>query len=402
MTAVAIISPDSAYGEKVASAAPELAGPHLRRWKEEYSRIDPVKVVGDTAGDGVGVVCIGPGLPAQLVLELASAFDRDRPELCVLLAAEPSARLWRYAAQVGVRDIVPPDAEPDVIRGAFERALETAQRRRANVMAEILPERPASRVITVLSPKGGSGKTTVATNLAVGLAGAMGGKVAVVDLDVQFGDVATALQLSPTHTMADVAAAGSIEPTLLKVLLTAHGSGLFALCGAESPAEGDDVTYGHALETLRLLAQEFAVVVVDTAAGIDERTLAAIEVSTDLLLVCTSDVASVRSLRKELDALDRLGMTAARRHFLLNRADARVGLEPADVEAAVGMKVALSLPSSRSVPLSMNLGSPVIESDPRSPVARQLRELVEQFADRPAGAGAPLGGETRRRWRSGR
>ena len=405
MSRVAIITPDEAYEQKVGSAAPDLAGPGLRRWKEEYSRIDPVKVVVDTAGEGIDVVCIGPGLPDELVLELASAFDRERPELCVLLAADASRQLWREAARVGVRDIVAPDAEPDLLRRALERALETVDRRRANLIADAPPERPRSRVITVLSPKGGAGKTTVATNLAVGLAGTMGGKVALVDLDVQFGDVAAALQLSPTHTMAHVASAGAIEATLLKVLLTPHASGLYALCGAESPAEGDDVTHGHASETLRLLAREFAVVVVDTPAGIDERTLAAIELSTDLLLVCTSDVASVRSLRKELDALDQLGMTGPRRHFVLNRADARVGLEPADVESAVGMKAMLSLPSSRSVPLSMNLGSPVVESEPRSPVARQFQQLVEQFTDRQVTSQAdqnPVAGPSRRWWKADR
>ncbi|MEO7442652.1 MAG: P-loop NTPase, partial [Acidimicrobiales bacterium] len=261
-----------------------------------------------------------------------------------------------------------------------------------------------SRVITVLSPKGGAGKTTVATNLAVGLAGAMAGRVALVDLDVQFGDVAAALQLTPEHGLGDVAAAPEeVTPTMVKVFLSTHSSGLYALCAPDSPAEGDVVTHTHGARAVQLLADEFDVVVVDTAAGLQEHSLAAIEVSTDILVVCTTDVASVRSLRKALDALDRLGMTSQRRHFVLNRADARVGLDIGDIEEAVGMKWALTLPSSKSVPLSMNVGTPVINSEPRSPVARQLQKLVEHFSEPAPGQGngnpapAPAGGGLWRR-----
>jgi pilus assembly protein CpaE len=172
-----------------------------------------------------------------------------------------------------------------------------------------------------------------------------------------------------------------VTPTMVKVFLATHASGLYALCAPESPAEGDAVSHEHGALALRLLASEFSVVVVDTGAGLHEHSLAAIEVSTDLLVVCTTDVASVRSLRKELDALDHLGMTAQRRHFVLNRSNAKVGLDLGDIEDAIGMKCELTLPSSRSVPLSMNVGSPVIETDPRSPVARQLQRLVERFTE---------------------
>jgi pilus assembly protein CpaE len=398
---VAIITPDAAFEEKLRTSVSSLPSSAVRRWKDEYLRIDPSKVVAEMADEGVGVVCLGPGLPVDTMLELAAAFDRDHPEQCVLMLAEPTVELWRQAAPAGVRDVVSPRADLVELSRAVARAVETAERRRANVIGDADPRRPASRVVTVLSPKGGSGKTTLATNLSVGLAGAMPGKVAVVDLDVHFGDVAAALQLSPSHTIRDLAIAGAVDTTMAKVFLSSHASGLYVLCAPESPAEGDEVTYEHAAQAVGLLAQEFPVVVVDTAAGLDERTLAAIEVSTDLVLVATTDVSSVRSLRKLVEALDRLSMTAQQRHFVLNRADARVGLETPDIETAVGMKTALSLPSSRAVPLSMNLGTPVILSEPRSPVARQLQRLVEQFTAQSPDSHLVASGPSasRRRWR---
>jgi pilus assembly protein CpaE len=166
------------------------------------------------------------------------------------------------------------------------------------------------------------------------------------------------------------------------------------LCAPDTPAQGDEVGYDHAVHALRTLSGSFPTVVVDTAAGLDGYTLAAIEQSTDLLFVCPPDVAAVRSLRKELDALDQLGMTAARRHLVLNRSDARVGIEPGDVESVLGLKAGVSLPSSRNVPFTMNAGTPIVDKEPRSPVARALQDLAGQLTDpvvrataQPAGAG---------------
>jgi pilus assembly protein CpaE len=236
----------------------------------------------------------------------------------------------------------------------------------------------AARVIVVISPKGGSGKTAVASNLAVALAQRHPGRVVAVDLDVQFGDLTTVLSVTPEHTLAELARATRVDATTVKVFLTPFES-LFVLAGAKNPAEADSIRDNHISAVLPLLAQNFDYVVVDTSAGLEERTLAAIECATDLLLVSSLDVASIRSMRKALDALDTIGVKAARQ-LILNRADAKVGLTPSDAEEAIGMKIACSIASSREIPLSMNLGTPVVISEPRSTVAKQLQQLTQQYA----------------------
>ena len=241
----------------------------------------------------------------------------------------------------------------------------------------VQPRQP--KIITVISPKGGSGKTAVASNLAVALAQRCPGRVAAVDLDLQFGDLATAMSLTPEYTLAQLSRTAQIDATTVKLFLTPHDSGLFVLASANDPAEADSITPAHISRVLPLLAQTFDYVIVDTPAGLDERTLAAIERTTDLLLVSSLDVTSIRSLKKAVDALDQLGIPAARL-FVLNRADAKVGLDPADAEKAVGMKIACAIPSTRAIPLSLNLGKPVVVSEPRSPVARQMQQLAQWFA----------------------
>lgn len=252
------------------------------------------------------------------------------------------------------------------------------------------PRAPAGKVITVLSPKGGAGKTTIATNLAVGIARRAAGMTALLDYDVCFGDVASSLLLDPKHGIGQVArAARALDDAAVKMLLTTHPTGLHVLCAPDDPIEGDEISPQDVGVVLDLLAADLPYVVVDTGAGMDEATLTAVERSTDLVLVGAMDVPSLLGLRKALDVLDRLGMTKAKRHLVLNRADSKVGLEASDVEATIGLPVTVAIPSCRAIPLSINQGQPIIESDWKAPASRALQELVDVFTEVPS---ARIGG----------
>lgn len=236
-----------------------------------------------------------------------------------------------------------------------------------------------TKVIVLVSPKGGSGKTAVASNLAVALAELHPGRVVVVDLDVQFGDLAPALSLNPEQTLAQLSRTSQIDATTVKLHLTPAARGLFVLAGANDPVDAESIDQDHVLKVLPLLAQEFDFVVVDTSAGLDELTLAALELATDLLLVSSLDVTSIRSLCKAAETLDHIGVTTERR-LVLNRANSKVGLDPSDAEDVMGMKIASSIPSSRKIPLSLNLGTPVVVSDPKSAVAKRFQQLARLYS----------------------
>ena len=338
------------------------------------------------------VAVIGPGVSAPVAIALAEALDHLFPEVCVVLVLQASTKVWEQALRAGVREIIAPGADDVEVGQALTRAGSAAARRHAgaagSVQAQAQQERaPRGRVITVMSPKGGAGKTTVATNLATQLAALAPGRVAIVDLDLQFGDVASALGLGPQSTMADAARAeGKLDSTAIKVFLEPHPSGLYALVAPHFPAEADEVSAATAGHIVDIVAGEFSFVVVDTGAGLDEYTLAAIERSDDLVLVCVTDVPSVRGMRKALDALDLLGMTRPRRHLVLNRSDDKVGLTAGDVEATIGLPVEVSVPTSRSIQISINQGEPIVQSDPRSAPARAFAALAARFVEEPAPA----------------
>jgi pilus assembly protein CpaE len=279
----------------------------------------------------------------------------------------------------GVRGVLYGDSDADTIRATLVRAVQAADRHAPGGEQAAAVSR--ARVTTILSPKGGAGKTVLSTNLAVGLASRSPRGVVIVDLDLQFGDVGYALGLKPRHTIYDaVASSGELDITTLKMFLTHHRSDLYALCAPDEPARGEVVSVDAVERIIGLLAADFDHVVVDTVAGLSEHSLATIDHSTDIVFLADMDIPSVRHLSKVVAAFDALEMTRQRRHFVLNRADARVGLSMIDAAAAAGLDIDLQIPISKQVPVTINEGNPIILANPKSPVSRAIWELVERIA----------------------
>ncbi|MEL6985061.1 MAG: AAA family ATPase, partial [Actinomycetota bacterium] len=224
------------------------------------------------------------------------------------------------------------------------------------------------------------GKTTVASNLAIGLARRAPKQVVLLDFDVQFGDCASALGLRPEYSLVEAVNAASHERSALKVFLAGHPSGLALLAPPDDLVAVDDIDQDSVKRTFAAFAEEFPFVVVDTASGVDRFALAAMEQSTDLLVVSTTDVPSIRAVRRQLDVLDEVGFNAQRRTFVLNRSNAKVGLSVAEIEAAVGLEASFRIPSTRLIPISTNESSPVMERSGSGGVAAKFDEIAEFYA----------------------
>ena len=338
------------------------------------------------------VVAVGSAIDEEDALALIRELDRRYPGVSVVLVRKPNAALWQAALLAGARDIIDPDASVSLIELALDRAADLARERRKVLRSQLDPVAPLvahrGRIVTITSPKGGSGKTVVATNLAVYLARQAPGEVVLVDLDLQFGDVASALGLTPAYTMFTATQASGTEATLLKAFLTPHASQLLVLCAPDDPTEADDVKQSDAVRIIVELSRLFRWVIVDTGAGLDDMTLSVAEVSTDLVFVSSTDVPSVRGVRKEAAIMDQLGVRAAR-YLLLNRSDAKVGLSPKDIAASIGLPIVCEVPSSRAVPTSVNVGVPVVEHDSRSAAARGLASLGALLLESAGGPPAP-------------
>lgn len=373
---VVIIGADHVFEQRVRAV---LAGPSnhgVMRWDRPLSDAADVKVVADRSP---AAVILGHDLPRATAFNLAAHFECLNPAISVLVVAVPTPDTWRRALSAGTRALICPDASDDELAAHLNQALEVSRRRREGEAA-VAGEPARGRVITVISPKGGSGKTIVSANLAAGLACRAPGDVALLDLDAAFGDVSFALGVAPEHTVADaVSALDKLDAAMLRGFLTRHESGLYALCAPHRLTPGRLIPSAALTTVIGLLASQFGYLVIDTPGGLSEHTLAALDLSTDVVLIASMDVPSVRDLRKTLDALDSLGMRAPKRHLVLNRSNSRVRIDKEAVAALAGISIAVEVPSSRDVPLSLNEGRPLVLSKPRSPAGRGLTDLVERM-----------------------
>ncbi len=334
-------------------------------------------------------VVVGPDVPLEAVFALAGRVDVAAATSIVLVAADADPELWMAAMRAGIRDVLSPTAADEDVAAVLGRATELVRVRAEAARLAAGTGRPDRRVIVVASPKGGVGKTTVSTNLAIGLALSGKGSTVIVDLDVQFGDVASALAMAPEHTLPDtVQGAAVTDPLVLKTFLGRHPSGLFVIAGSDSPAAGDAVTAEQVARLIDTLSREFRYVVIDTAPGLADHTMVALERATDLVLVSSMDVPGVRGMRKELNVLEELSLIPDGRHLVLNMADPAGALSMADVTTTIGAPLDVVLPRNTSVPLSTNTGVPLLESHGRDPVTRGLQTLLGRLLPEGEGSAA--------------
>ncbi|BCW76509.1 AAA family ATPase [Arthrobacter sp. NicSoilB11] len=382
MSRFVLITPNTDFERKVRLATAAMPGT-LQYFQADYLPQGPEEVLTQLLGEPPEVFILGPGLPADETLKFAAVMDLQYPEISMILVTDESSEVAIQAMRAGIRDLLDPAAEVDHIRIIVERAsLASAGRRRglSPSSSEHHEHAAGGRIIAVISPKGGVGKTTVATNLAVGLGKIAPMGVVIVDLDLQFGDVASGLMLEPDHTITDaVVGAASQDSMVLKTYLTVHPAGIYALCAPKNPVEMDRITGENVSHLLSQLRQEFQYVVVDTAPGLGEHVLATLDLASDAVWICGMDVPSIRGLRAGNQILSELNLLPEVRHVVLNMADRRSGLTLQDVEATIGAPVDVVLPRSKTLPFSTNKGIPLLQDGSRDPAQKGLRQLVERF-----------------------
>lgn len=256
---------------------------------------------------------------------------------------------------------------------------------------------PSGTLITVFSTKGGVGKTTVATNLGTALAD-HGHRVCLVDLDVHGGDVAIMLQLFPTSSLSDLASLSAIDQGGIESVLTEHSERLCVLAAPLTVDAKDQVSADSVIPALQVLKGLFDVVVVDTSGQFDDFALNAFDQSDLLVLVGTLDIPSLKNLKLATGTLDLLNIPRENWRLVLNRADAKVGLTPKEVEETLKLEIVASIPSSRDVLAAVNRGEAIVQAQPKHAVSRTLIALARSLVTRPVAEApeSPKGRSSRR------
>jgi pilus assembly protein CpaE len=306
------------------------------------------------------VACAGYSDRALYLIDGAVKQKAERP-VVVLADGSPTGFVKRVF-EAGADDILTLPQPPGELLFAIQKAVARKQGATAGGSVALSP------MICVLGPKGGTGKTLTACNLAVGLADA-GYRVAVVDLDLQFGDVGLSLGLAPEKTIYDLAkSGGSLDAEKLDGYLATHDSGVRALLAPEFLRE--------VYATLRA-THDF--VIVDTPPGFTPEVIASIDSSSHICVVGMLDSLSLKNTKLGLETLDLMGYDRDRTRFVLNRADSRVGISLDDVVAIVGRRPDVAIPSDRDIPVSVNGGTPIVLAKGRSDAAKAFRSLAALY-----------------------
>jgi pilus assembly protein CpaE len=279
--------------------------------------------------------------------------------------------------RAGVDDVLTVEATPDEWTEAIERARirVAAEHEIDESRGDALPGR--GRIVTVFSTKGGCGKSLVASNLAVLAASATSSEVALVDLDLQSGDLSIMFQLMPALSIFDAAqSVDQLDAEAMRGYLTRHSSGVSLLAAPTEPSMAEQVPAAKVGQVIHLLQDMFPLIIVDTPAMFTDQVLAALDASDLIILVGSMDVPSLKNLRLAMRTLQQLGHPDAKIRIVLNRADSKVGLRMNEVEKLLGTKIDVAMPSSRDAAWSINQGSPLAVSNTRSPIVRAIEKLL--------------------------
>lgn len=240
-----------------------------------------------------------------------------------------------------------------------------------------IPAKRSGRIITVFAGKGGCGKTTVATNLAVILNAGGARQVCLLDLDFTNGDVATSLRLESQRTLADLGStSGRLDPADAAALVTPYRPKLDCILAPTEPGSGERISSNSTEDLLAALPGMYDYVVVDTPARFNTHVLAALDCSHRHVLLATPERLALKKLRRTLDILDMLSYRREVRRIVFNHSDSRIGLCAKEVERVVKSPISSFVPSIWDVPISINLGVPLALAQPEHPVTAAIRRFA--------------------------
>jgi len=355
------------------------------------------------------VVLMDVNMPGQDGIKATQVMTAEPPYVPVILMSVQEDREYlRRAMQAGAREFLVKPFSADELINAIRHVHELEKVKRAryaaaapaaaapvNPLALAGAGRQTGEIITFFSPKGGVGRTTIATNLAVALHQLSQKPVVLVDGSLPFGDIAVILNMSPkAKTIADLI--GSFENTdsdVLESVLVSHSTGIKVLLAPPTPESAELITGANMKHILELLRERYAYIVVDTWPSFQEQVITMLDVADVILTLMTLEITSLKNVRVFMEIAEKLGYGSDKVQLVANRNDSSGGIKASDVEASLGRKIPHTIVSDgRTLVLAVNRGVPFVISHRESQVAKDIFTLAQRItADAPeaASAGAP-------------
>ncbi len=382
---------------------------------------DDIEVAG-TASDGregleaahrlqPDIVLTDVNMPVMDGIQLTETLASELPTSPVIIMSVQGERDYlRRAMQAGAREFLIKPFSHDELVAAIRRVYQLEQKK-GTFLAKTAPAQPEpvgaprttgpAEVILVFSGKGGVGKTLVATNLAVALAEQTGGRVALVDLDLQFGDIGVMLNLDHSRSITELVDGSSgIDDESVGEVLASGPSGIKVLLAPISPELADLVTAEHVRAVITELRRTFDYVIVDSASHLTEFNLEVIELAQRVLVITALTIPAIKDAKLTLKVLESLSVDADSTMLVVNRVDGYADFNQESIEQSLRSPVAVQIPHDpRVIGDAVTRGLPFVTAHPESEVSRAVRELVARIVPERAmaAASAPEGGDRKRR-----
>lgn len=296
----------------------------------------------------------------------------------IIMSVQGEQEYLKKAMIAGAREYMIKPFSSDDLSNTIKKVFDLQKKRKAHVVSEqvLTPEQKETQVVSIFSTKGGVGKTTIATNLAVAIAEKTSRRVALVDLDLQFGDIAVMLNVVPKKTITDlIQEIGQLDADLLESYLVPHPSGIKILPAPTRPEYAELITGAHIEKIIGVLKRNYDYIIIDTSAVFNETNLTALDMSSQILLILSLDLPTIKNVKLSLEVLESLHHKGKVK-MILNRSSNEIGIKYQDVERSIGFLMASHIPSDGKVVISsVNKGVPFITTHPTAKISQCIREL---------------------------
>ncbi len=308
------------------------------------------------------------GANAEQAIKLIQRLTAESPKTALISAANNAAPdLLLQSLRAGAREFLKFPISPEELKTVLDRVGEFCA-------GQVETPKKKGRMIAVFSSKGGCGTSFIATNLAA----AASARTVLVDLNLQAGDLPLFLGVEPKYSFADISENRSrLDDALIKSFVTPYSKHLSLLAAPREADSADEIEPEHVFDVLQRLRESYEYVVLDPQHTFDSITLAALDQSDEIVLVLTLDIPAIRSTQRALEIFDRLGYPRKKIRILVNRWSKQIDLDLRQVEKFLGEPVVGFVPSDyQTAVTSINLGQPLVLSEPNSKVAQEIRRVA--------------------------
>ena len=308
------------------------------------------------------------GANAEQAIKLIRRLTSEAPKTVLIAAANNAAHdLLLESLRAGAREFLKLPISAEELKTVLDRVVEFCA-------GQVEVPKKKGRMIAVFSSKGGCGTSFIATNLAV----ATNARTALVDLNLQAGDLPLFLGIDPKYSFADMAEnRARLDDSLINSFVAPYSSNLWLLAAPKEADSADEIEPEHVFDVLQRLRESFEYIVLDPQHTFDSITLAALDLSDEIVLVLTLDIPAIRSTQRALEIFDRLGYPRKKIRIVVNRWSKQIDLDLRQVEKFLGEPVIGFIPSEyQTAVTSINLGQPLVKSDPSCKISMEIKRIA--------------------------